>query len=483
MKADLQIYEKICEANNTYHLFSCDDRVLVGLSGGADSVALLLALKRFFKGLNLFACHVNHMIRGAEADNDAAFASELCRKENIPFELVKADVPAYAEKNGISTELAARNIRYDAFEKICKKHGISVVATAHTASDNAETVLFNLTRGSALDGLCGIPPVRALSKEIKIVRPLLFVTRDDIERWLSFINQDFVTDSTNLSDDYTRNYFRHRIIPALKDVNPALEDSLKNTCTALKDIQIFIEKTANNSMTDDVGQLSELDECILKRVIIELYHAYAPDCLIESVHVCEIARLVKQSAGNTNFHGKAEICLPGKISAYIADGRLYFGPTIRKDTNSDTSPQKDAYNIRLKPGLTILDNTPFALYLAYNDSPEEYNIKPTDIAGVPSNYKLFDSAVLSACALSEGHIVAKSRQPGDKIKSGGMTRKLKQLFCRQKIPVELRQTLPVICDKDEIIYVPRIAVADSHKQAVCSPSRKLRLLVFSESSL
>ena len=137
----------------------------------------------------------------------------------------------------------------------------------------------------------------------------------------------------------------------------------------------------------------------------------------------------------------------------------------------------------MKPGLTILDNTPFALYLAYNDSPEEYNIKPTDIAGVPSNYKLFDSAVLSACALSEGHIVAKSRQPGDKIKSGGMTRKLKQLFCRQKIPVELRQTLPVICDKDEIIYVPRIAVADSHKQAVCSPSRKLRLLVFSESSL
>ena len=177
------IFEKIKQANEKYSLFPERAKILVALSGGADSVTLLLALKEYFPDLMLYACHVNHMLRAEEADRDSLFAKELCGRLGIPIEILKTDVAKAAKEKSLSTELCAREIRYGFFEKVCKKYGITLVATAHTASDCAETVLFNLARGSTLPGLCGIPPKRNLCDGIEIIRPLIFVSRDEIEEY------------------------------------------------------------------------------------------------------------------------------------------------------------------------------------------------------------------------------------------------------------------------------------------------------------
>ncbi|MDE7293582.1 MAG: tRNA lysidine(34) synthetase TilS, partial [Oscillospiraceae bacterium] len=181
--------------------------VVAALSGGADSVCLLLVLKKLRERLNfaLSAVHINHNLRGEESDRDRDFCLRLCEREGIPIRVYSVNAAEYAEKKGYSTEEAARILRYDCFEKESERLSGALIATAHNMGDNTETVLFNLTRGTGVRGLGGIP-----YKRDNIIRPLLDVSREEIEKYLEAHGQDFVTDSTNLTDDYTRNRIRHR---------------------------------------------------------------------------------------------------------------------------------------------------------------------------------------------------------------------------------------------------------------------------------
>lgn len=459
------IYKRITEADSKFSLFGNNEKILVALSGGADSVTLLLSLKEYFPSLSVYACHVNHMLRGAEANRDCSFAKKLCEQNNIPCEVLEFDVAGYAEKNNLSTELAARKIRYDFFEKVCRKHGIKLVATAHTLSDNAETVLFNLTRGTSLSGLCGIPPKRALSDDIYMVRPLIYASREEIEAYLEERKQSYVTDSTNLTDEYTRNYFRHKIIPALKHINPSFESILKNTCATLKDMQIFIKKTAENNMTDDIGKLSLMDDCLLSEIVIALYKQKTNSTLLESVHVSKIISLIKTYA-NKNFSGAKEICLPGKFSAIITDGKLDFVPTVRN------KPVKEgaSYCVELNPGVNVIPDTDFTVVLCKSGK---------DIPELSENFVLYDTASLIPCCIS-GKLVARNRRPQDKVKTCGMTKKLKELFIKNKIPAMQRNILPLICDEDSILYVPKTAIDDRHKAAQhTAGSETFRIFIYS----
>lgn len=169
------LVEKVRRTIEKHHMLEKGDRVVVGLSGGADSSALLEALYLLKEqySLSLFAAHINHGIRGEEGDNDEAFAESLARQRSIPFLCLKADAPAYAKEHRMGLEEAGRRIRYDYFES-CAKGG--KIATAHTLSDNAETVLLHLSRGAGTKGLCGIPPVRE-----NIIRPLIECSRDEVE--------------------------------------------------------------------------------------------------------------------------------------------------------------------------------------------------------------------------------------------------------------------------------------------------------------
>jgi tRNA(Ile)-lysidine synthase len=187
--------------------------ILAAVSGGADSMCLLHVLINLSAryDLRIEAAHFNHMLRGDESDRDERFVLGECEKLGVPCHVGRGDVSAYARESGMGTEEAGRKLRYDFFYETAKKIGASRIATAHNGDDNCETVIMNMLRGTGLTGLCGIPPVRGI-----VIRPLLTVTRSGIEEYLRENNIPHVEDSTNRSDDYTRNRIRHRVIPALR---------------------------------------------------------------------------------------------------------------------------------------------------------------------------------------------------------------------------------------------------------------------------
>ncbi len=240
------MFIKALSAVQKYNMLSQNDKIVVGLSGGADSCALLHFLVSLGKEMNLTvsACHINHQLRGAEADRDEQFAVDFCKNLHVPLYILRADVKGEALRQKKSTEQCGRDIRYKFFSETADMLHAKI-ATAHTASDNAETVLFNLARGSGASGLCGIPPVRD-----NIIRPLIECTRTDIENYCRENNISYVTDSTNLTDEYTRNKIRLEIIPVLKKINPAFESSISGMTERMKETVDFIDKCAEKALSE-----------------------------------------------------------------------------------------------------------------------------------------------------------------------------------------------------------------------------------------
>lgn len=208
--------------------FKRGEVVLVGFSGGPDSVCLLhflhyLSRKKHFE---LAAVHVHHGLRGAAATADARFCRALCKQWDIPFILKKKAVRALAKKQDLSLEHAARKARYEAFAQAARQIGATKLALGHHADDQAETILLNLLRGTQPQGLCGIPLRRALNKQVEIVRPLLCLTRAEVEEYLQKNELSFVTDQTNLDPSYRRNWVRHELLPFLETKQPKIRQHL-----------------------------------------------------------------------------------------------------------------------------------------------------------------------------------------------------------------------------------------------------------------
>lgn len=215
--------------------FKRGETVLVGFSGGPDSVCLLhflrhLASKKHFE---LVAVHVHHGLRGKDADADARFCRTLCKQWDIPFLLKKKAVRALAKRQDLSIEHAARKARYESFAAAAKQVGASKVALGHHADDQAETILLNLLRGTQPAGLCGIPLRRPLNKQVEIVRPLLCITRREVEAYLQANKLSFVTDQTNQDAAYTRNWIRHELLPFLEQKQPQIRQHLVTLAAAL----------------------------------------------------------------------------------------------------------------------------------------------------------------------------------------------------------------------------------------------------------
>lgn len=230
--------EKVRAAIKRYGMLKDGEKVLVALSGGADSVALLLCIEEL--GYDVFAVHVNHNLRGEESLRDQHFCEELCRSKGIQLYVESVDVRHYCEEKKLSVELGARELRYNALRKHsegCK------IATAHTLSDVLETTIFNFLRGCGVKGLAGIPPVRG-----EIIRPIINCTRAEIEKYLRCKGQDFVTDSTNLEADCSRNIIRLNVIPELKKINSGLEKSFYSTLEAIREADGYIESRARKQL-------------------------------------------------------------------------------------------------------------------------------------------------------------------------------------------------------------------------------------------
>ena len=204
--------------------------MLIALSGGADSVALLLMMLE--KGQVTAAAHCNFHLRGAESDRDEQFVRQLCAERHVQLFVTHFDTRAEAQRTGESIEMAARRLRYDWFAELCREHHIDQVAVAHHRDDNAETVLLNLIRGTGLRGLCGMSPARD-----GVVRPLLQLSRQDILTYLADKGQDYVTDSTNSDTHYRRNKIRHEVLPLLRTMNGRIDTTLNEMAQRLEEVE------------------------------------------------------------------------------------------------------------------------------------------------------------------------------------------------------------------------------------------------------
>ena len=402
----------VLKAISDFSLLESGDTVTVALSGGADSVALLhslLSLKNDL-GITVNAAHLNHLIRGDEALRDQKFVEKLCEKLGVTLFCEQIDVPKYAKDNRLSLELAARQVRYDFLGRVA----VGKIATAHTASDNLETILFNLSRGTALKGLCGIPAIRG-----NIIRPLILASRDDVENYCNDNMLDFVTDSTNLSDDYSRNKIRHNIIPVLKELNPSVTNAVMRSCISLSEDEAFLENKANEilfkNLQEDALSIDFIDICdvaISKRVIKRYFNICYPEISLEYRHINDIYSICLKKYGKVN--------LPANTFAVCKADQLKFFTTSQAET-------------------------------------QEFAVEISEIENVNN---LFSNNLID-CDKIVGKLVIRTRNEGDKLRlyNRGCTKTLKKLFTENKTDLNLRDSLPVIADDNGVIWVHTIGIA------------------------
>ena len=409
--------EKVLNAIERFSLINKGDTVTVALSGGADSVALLHALwsLRDKLSINVKAAHLNHGIRGAEADRDEAFVKWLCLKFDIPIVCETVDIPSLAKEKGQSLELCAREVRYE----FLSRNAEGLIATAHTASDNTETLLFNLTRGSGTKGLSGIPP-----KRDNFIRPLIFCSRYDVEKYCIDNSLSYVTDSTNLTDDYTRNKIRHKVVTTLKEINPSLEDAFVRATDILREdneaLEFFTNEALFKAISDD-GLLCEsvnnLPTAVAKRVIIKYAQTVENELKLDYLHVNALCEICKNGG---------KISLPCGYYGEVKNGVL-----IINSENNDEKPQFYAELVKVEKINNLL------------------------------------SINLIDCDKIIGSPIIRTRKEGDSIrlKNRGCTKTLNKLFTENKVDITIRDSIPVIADEKGVIWVYGMGVSQR-----CAPS-------------
>ena len=409
------IEKAIIDTCKEYSLIPKGSVVTVALSGGADSVTLLYALNRLKDklGITVKAAHLNHLIRGDEAFRDEEFVKNLCSSLDIPLICEEIDVPKLAKEQNLSLETAARKVRYEFLNRVCED---GLIATAHTASDNLETVLLNLARGSAIGGLCGIP-----IKRDNIIRPIISVTREEIEKYCDVNNLSFVTDSTNLSDDYTRNKLRHSIVPVLKEINPKIEKSVLKTSRSVTNISNMIKIEADNYITKnfnhnklDVSSFGELNPEIAKKIIVEFVKICDRRISLETCHIESIYKICLK-CGKTG--------IPNNKYCQNKNGYLFVG-------SNDENLKKTEFSVEI---IKITENV---------------------------NNLLLNNSL--DCDKIVGKLVLRTRMSGDSIRlvNRGCTKNLKKLYNECSIPVNIRDTLPVIADDLGVVWIHGIGVAE-----------------------
>jgi tRNA(Ile)-lysidine synthase len=397
-------------------LINTKEPVYAAISGGADSTSLLLLLHKNIN--NLRAIHVNHNLRGEESDRDESFCRELCKSLNVPLDVVSVDVRGYAEKTGKSTEEAARDLRYKAFDDITNGKGL--VAVAHNADDNAETMIFNLIRGTGLAGLCGIP-----SKRGNIIRPLLHTTRAEILQFLADEKQDYITDSSNLSDDYSRNYIRHYIMPAIKKLNPSFTDSAERTMQILSEAHSLLERNADIQSSEPI---------LRQQAILSFFRNNNIEPNYRKISI------INESIEKT---GKAKVEI-GKNTYICYDGESL---SLQKKGSPDTVFAKTV----IKYGETKTFGDKQITLLRQNEK---------SLGQTTKFHNLLTNNVFD-CAKIEGDIILRSRENGDKyVKAGNIHHsKLKTLYNAHLEPAE-RVRNSVLADDLGIIWVEHFGCAE-----------------------
>lgn len=315
------MWNKLQKKMEELHMLKSGDKVLVGVSGGADSVCLLLLLSMLRQDMDfeLMAVHVEHGIRGEESKEDAVFVKNLCFRYQIPCQIIEVDVSSYAKKNGLGMEEAARILRYEVFEKVALEQDAKI-ALAHHQEDNAETILFQMARGSSLSGMCGMQPLRETESGVCYIRPLLLFRREEIEAFLMMNEETWCEDSTNTDIVYSRNFLRARVLPDLQKVNARAVEHINQTAAHLTEIKDYLDAETervwaaivqcDEKLTLDVNALLELPIVLQRQVAHKaIVSAAGRSKDITSMHVEDLLQLCKGQSGK-------KISLPYDILVY-----------------------------------------------------------------------------------------------------------------------------------------------------------------------
>ena len=437
--------KKIIDFISRHNMLRSDITVLAAVSGGADSVCMLHILQTLSKdiGFSVCAAHFNHLLRGEESDRDEVFVKKLCCDLGIPLHCGRGDVAEYAKAQGIGLEEAARKMRYSFLYSTAKSVNAAKIATAHNADDNAETVILNLTRGTGLSGLRGIPPVNGI-----IIRPLLCMTRSEIEAYLSQRDLEFVTDSTNLEDICSRNKLRHHVMPILRELNPRFSESVMRACDLVRQDEeylsseadrIIADKTVNNSI--NAAFLLSLPFSLSSRVIRKMTGTELSVSLVNSIlSLCQ------------NNIPSAKLDIPG-----MTIHREYENIVFGMPENIDFSP------ISLTPGQSAVIPE-LNLEVTLEKAIYEDNI-----------YKSF-TVYLFKTSDVYGKITIRPRRTGDmiKLRGTGCTKSAKKLFIEKHIPAAIRNLIPVISDDRGVLGIYKLGCDERGSPAVGDTIYKLQ---------
>ncbi len=420
-------------------------KVTVALSGGCDSVALLSSVHAVLGDGNVFAVHVNHGIRGEEADRDEQFCISLCESLNIPIEIYRFNIPELAKKESVGLEECARKYRYHALRQSCEKFGTYIIATAHNANDNAESVIFNLCRGTGLGGTSGIPRIRS-EQGMTVIRPILPVLRSEIVKFVESNGLSHVTDSTNADTAYTRNYIRAKIIPELCVVNEKAILNIFSCAEIISYANDFINKCADDVLTPCLcgdscyipkERFESLDPAVKSTVICNAYNRITGQVISRELVDISLEFIHSSETGSA-------IDLPLGIELY----------NCGKDISISPKRCSDDYTVNLNEGMN--DLTPFGFKITVLNDPDENFVRE-----YKNIYNFVKWSILNTDMI-KGTLTAKKRVDGDRYTVDGMSRKIKNLLADKKIPHDRRSRYPLICDDNGIICTPGCPVKDGY---------------------
>lgn len=421
------------------------DKIVIGVSGGADSVCLLDILHNLSKKMDfkIIAVHVNHMIRGMEADRDETFVKDLCENYGIPLICEHIDIPQRAQINGESLEEAGRKARYEFFEGV---EGVAKIAVAHHADDQAETVVHNIVRGSSIKGVGGIRPVRG-----RIIRPLLCVRRNEIEKYLLDRNINYCTDSTNLSLVYTRNKIRNGVIPYIaQNINKDVVENINELACDLTECYEFIQKQAysiykkcvcehnSHSMKLDVAEFAKEPAILRREVIIMIIDKLAGTLKnITRKHINSVDELIYKNVSK-------QVNLPYDINVVRGYDKIEFVVQVNND---------DA-EIEQKPEISMV--------------VEEFDGHWEKLT---NDYtKVFDYDKI------KGTLILRRRMPGDyiTIDAAGRKKTLKTFFIDAKVPRKQRDSVWLLAEGSHVLWIIGYRISSAYKTD-CNTKRILKV--------
>lgn len=445
------IVDRVRSTINKYNLLQKGDKIVLGLSGGPDSVCLLHVLKQLEEeyDISIYAAHLNHQIRGIEAQKDVMYISQLCDSLGVKFFVKSINVPEYCKKHGLSIEEGARKLRYEMFYEIKQKTKSNKIAIGHNLNDQAETILMRMMRGTGLQGLKGIE----YKRDETIIRPILDIERSSIEAYCEKYNLNPRIDSTNLENIYTRNKIRLDLIPYMQEnFNASVIESICRMGNNLKLDNDYIEQEGSKKFKE----VSKLNNNESVEIILDKYiHLH------KAIKSRIIRNSIKYILGDTNFVDQKHIedvldlenedkinkklVLPRGLFVYRNNDNILF-------TNEEITYEDVQFNYKVpKDGVIKIKQT--GVFIETKTmSIERFKSMKAD-----KSSKGFDLDKF------KGGIIVRNRESGDKIKLSGGSKKLKSLFIDLKIPREERSKIPVLVDNDEVVCVGDYKISENYK--------------------